>query len=159
MQTVIHENHFFEIRLFRLWEFYLALLGSSGRLPGRSCGPDGIQNLPKSDPKIGPKTGPIWDPILSRSWTHFGVHFGVQNGAIWGTLFSRFFGVAPEPHSGPILASFWLRPDLSWTHLGPILSPVGLILVPFWPHLGPFGPLLALSWPHLGTMLAHLSCT
>jgi len=150
MQTVLCENHFFESRLFGLSELHLALLGSSRPLPGQSWGPDGTQNRLKSDPKIGPKMGPKMDPILGCSWTNFGAHSGTQNGGIRGTLFQGFFGVAPEHHSGPILASFWLHPALSWTHLGPFLAPLGPILASFWPHLGPLG----LSWRPLGLFLA-----
>ena len=83
----------------------------------------------------------------------FGAHFGAQNGVLRGDHFSTIFGVAPEPPSGPILASFWLLPGLSWAHLGPNLAPLGLILAPFWPHLGPLG----LSWRPLGPVLALLA--
>ena len=114
---------FFESRLFRFLEVYLALLGSSKLLPGQSCGPDCTQNRPKNNPKIGPKTGPKWDPILSRSWTHFGVHFGVQNGGIWGPLSQGSSGWLQSPILAP-----------SWPHFGSILPSLGLILAPSWPR-------------------------
>ena len=172
MLTILCENHFFENRFFRFLELYLALLGSSRPLPGQSWGPDGTQKPPKSDPKVAPKLGPKMDPILGCSWTHFGVHFGVQNGSARGAHFSRFFGVSPEPPSGPILASFWLHvgsvlapswphPGLSWpllAHLGPSWPHLGSILAPSWPLLAPLCALLApswhYSWPHLGSILA-----
>ena len=150
MQTVLCENHFFESRLFGLSELHLALLGSSRPLPGQSWGPDGTQNRPKRDPKSGPKMGPKMDPILGPSWTHFGAHFGVQNGCARGTHFSTFFGVAPEPPSGPILVSCWLHPARSWAHLGPFSAPLGPIVASFWPHLCS----LCLSWRPLGFFLA-----
>ena len=151
MQTVPCENHFFESRLFGLSELHLALLGSSRPLPGQSWGPDGTQNPPKATPK------------LDRKWVQKGIQFWAALGPILGSVlgpksargahFSRFFGVSPEPPSGPILASFWLLPGLSWAHLGPNLAPLGPILASFWPHLGPLGLscrllglFLALSW-------------
>ena len=150
MQTVLCENHFFESRLFGLSELHLALLGSSRPLPGQSWGPDGTQNRPKRDPKSGSKMGPKMDPILGPSWVTFGAYFGTQNRFLRWTHFSMFFGVAPEPPSGPILALFWLHPARSWVHLGPFSAPLGPILVSFWSHLGPLG----LSWRPLGLFLA-----
>ena len=139
MQTVLCKKHFFENRIFRFLGIYLALFGSSRRLPGRSWRQNGTQNGRESEPESCPKSVPKLDPILSSSWTNFGAHFGVQNGAVRGTLFSRFSRAPFWPHVCSILAP-------SWPHLGPS-----------WPLLAPSWPLLALSWPHVGPILAPLS--
>ena len=77
--------------------------------------------------------GPFWGPKRCPSGGH---------------IFKVFRSGSRAP-CGPILASFWLLPGLSWAHLGPILAPLGFILAPFWPHLGPLG----LSCRRLGALL------
>ena len=55
MQTVLHENHFFEIALFRFLKLLIGLLGSSCPLLGPIWSQNGLRNKPKSGPKTTKK--------------------------------------------------------------------------------------------------------
>jgi hypothetical protein len=47
MQTILHENHFFEIALFRFLKLLIGFLGSSWPLLGPICSQNAPQNGPQ----------------------------------------------------------------------------------------------------------------
>ena len=66
MQTVLHENHFFEIALFRFLKLLMALLRSSRPLLGPICSQNGPKMSPKSAPKNYQKVFQKMTPKMTK---------------------------------------------------------------------------------------------